>query len=129
MSSSSAAAGTGWRRRTTWPQSTASAMSPFWNRATSAAAGRGGIETHQKTRVTGIEVRDGAVAGVHTDRGFIKSRKVLSAVAGWTTHVTQMVGLRSPLLIYPLQAFVTEPLKPWLDHIIVSASLHMYVSQ
>ena len=40
-----------------------------------------------------------------------------------------MVGLRTPLVIYPLQAFVTEPLKPWLDHIVVSASLHTYVSQ
>ena len=40
-----------------------------------------------------------------------------------------MVGLRTPLVIYPLQAFVTEPLKPWLDHIVVSASLHIYVSQ
>jgi sarcosine oxidase subunit beta len=93
------------------------------------AADRKGVEIHQKTRVTGIEVRDGAVAGVHTDRGFVKTRKVLSAVAGWTTHVTQMVGLRTPLVVHPLQAFVTEPLKPWLDHIVVSASLHIYVSQ
>jgi sarcosine oxidase subunit beta len=92
-------------------------------------ADRKGVEIHQQTRVTGIEVRDGAVAGVHTDRGFVKTRKVLSAVAGWTTHVTQMVGLRTPLVIYPLQAFVTEPYKPWLNHIVVSASLHIYVSQ
>ena len=61
--------------------------------------------------------------------GFVKTSKVLSAVAGWTTHITQMVGLRTPLVIYPLQAFVTEPLKPWLNHIVVSASLHIYVSQ
>ena len=93
------------------------------------AADRRGVEIHQKTRVTGVEVREGAVAGVHTDRGFVKTRKVLSAVAGWTTHITQMAGLRTPLVIYPLQAFVTEPLKPWLDHIVVSASLHTYVSQ
>jgi sarcosine oxidase subunit beta len=92
-------------------------------------ADRRGVEIHQKTRVTGIEVHDGTVAGVHTDRGFVKTRKVLSAVAGWTTHVTKMVGLRTPLVVHPLQAFVTEPLKPWLDHIIVSASLHIYVSQ
>jgi sarcosine oxidase subunit beta len=92
-------------------------------------ADRRGVEIHQQTAVTGIEVRDGAVAGVHTSRGFIKTRKVLSAVAGWTTHTTQMVGLRTPLVIYPLQAFVTEPLKPWLNKIVVSASLHLYVSQ
>jgi sarcosine oxidase subunit beta len=93
------------------------------------AADRRGVEIHQKTRVTSIEIRDGAVLGVHTDRGFVKTRKVLSAVAGWTTHITQMVGLRTPLVVHPLQAFVTEPLKPWLDHIIVSASLHVYISQ
>src|SRR6185436_15795830 len=92
-------------------------------------ADRRGVEIHQQTRVTGIEVRDGAVVGVHTDRGFIKTRKVLSAVAGWTTYIQKMVGLRSPLVIYPLQAMVSEPLKPWLDAIVVSAGLHTYISQ
>ena len=88
-----------------------------------------GVEIHQKTAVTDIEVRDQAVVGVHTDKGFIKTNKVLSAVAGWTTHITPMVGLRTPLVIHPLQAMVTEPLKPWLDRIVVSASMHLYVSQ
>ncbi|MEC8337084.1 MAG: FAD-dependent oxidoreductase [Planctomycetota bacterium] len=92
-------------------------------------AGQRGVEIHQQTAVTGIEVRDGAVCGVHTDKGFIKTKKVLSAVAGWTTSITEMVGLRTPLVIHPLQALVTEPLKPWLNHIVVSASLHLYVSQ
>jgi sarcosine oxidase subunit beta len=93
------------------------------------AADRRGAEIHQKTSVTDIEVRDGEVAGVHTDQGFIKTRKVLSAVAGWTTHITAMVGLRTPLVIHPLQALVSEPLKPWLDTIVVSAGLHLYLSQ
>lgn len=88
-----------------------------------------GVEIHQKTGVSDVEIRDGAVVGVHTDQGFIKTRKVLSAVAGWTTSITAMVGLRTPLVIHPLQALVTEPLKPWLDAIVVSASLHLYVSQ
>ena len=88
-----------------------------------------GAEIHQNTTVTDIELRDGQVIGVHTNRGYIQTRKVLSAVAGWTTHITRMVGLRSPLVIYPLQALVTEPLKPWLHHVVVSASLHLYVSQ
>lgn len=92
-------------------------------------AGQRGVEIHQQTAVTGIEVRDGAVCGVHTDKGFVKTQKVLSAVAGWTTSITEMVGLRTPLVIHPLQALVTEPLKPWLNHIVVSASLHLYVSQ
>ncbi len=92
-------------------------------------AGESGVEIHQQTAVTDIEIRDGAVCGVHTNKGFIKTEKVLSAVAGWTTEITQMVGLRTPLVIHPLQAMVTEPLKPWLNKIVVSASLHLYVSQ
>ena len=92
-------------------------------------AGQHGVEIHQQTAVTDIELDDGAVVGVHTNKGFIKTRKVLSAVAGWTTHITAMVGLRTPLVIHPLQAMVTEPLKPWLNSIVVSASLHLYVSQ
>ena len=92
-------------------------------------AGQHGVEIHQQTAVTDIEIRDGAVCGVHTDKGFIKTKKVLSAVAGWTNSITEMVGLRTPLVIHPLQALVTEPLKPWLNHIVVSASLHLYVSQ
>jgi sarcosine oxidase subunit beta len=92
-------------------------------------ADRRGVEIHQQTAVTDLEVRDGEVIGVHTSKGYVKTRKVLSAVAGWTTHVTRMVGLRTPLVIHPLQAMVSEPLKPWLDPIIVSASLHLYVSQ
>ncbi|NKB70470.1 MAG: FAD-dependent oxidoreductase [Candidatus Latescibacteria bacterium] len=88
-----------------------------------------GVEIHQQTTVTNIEVADGKVAGVHTDRGFIKTNKVLSAVAGWTTQIQEMVGLRTPLVIHPLQALVTEPYKPWLDAIVVSAGLHTYISQ
>ncbi len=92
-------------------------------------ADRAGVEIHQQTEVTDIEIRDHAVIGVHTDKGFIKTGKVLSAVAGWTTAITPMVGLRTPLTVHPLQAVVSEPLKPWLDKIVVSASLHLYVSQ
>jgi sarcosine oxidase subunit beta len=92
-------------------------------------AGQSGVEIHQQTAVTDIEIRDGAVCGVHTNKGFIKTQKVLSAVAGWTTSITKMVGLRTPLVIHPLQAMVSEPLKPWLNKIVVSASLHLYVSQ
>ena len=88
-----------------------------------------GAEVHQQTAVTDIEIREGEVLGVHTDKGFIKTRKVLSAVAGWTTYITEMVGLRTPLVVHPLQALVTEPLKPWLNSIVVSASLHLYMSQ
>ncbi len=92
-------------------------------------ADRMGVEIHQQTEVLGIDVDGGRVNGVQTNRGRIATNKVVSAVAGYTPRVTRMVGLRTPLVIQPLQACVTEPLKPWLDQIVVSANLHLYVSQ
>ena len=88
-----------------------------------------GIEIHQKTEVLGIELESDRIAGVRTSRGTIATRKVLCAVAGSTPRLLDMVGIRSPITIHPLQAMVTEPMKPWLDPIIVSGSLHVYVSQ
>jgi sarcosine oxidase subunit beta len=88
-----------------------------------------GVEIHQQTEVTGIEVAAGRVQGVRTTRGTIKTGKVLSAVAGYTPRITDMVGVRTPIYVHPLQAMVSEPMKPWLDPILVSGSLHIYVSQ
>jgi sarcosine oxidase subunit beta len=96
-------------------------------------ADRRGVEIHQNTEVFTVELEDKGsgptVAGVITNRGRIATRKVLCAVAGSTPRVLNMVGLRSPIYIHPLQAMVSEPVKPWLDPIVVSASLHVYVSQ
>src|ERR1700704_3525672 len=96
-------------------------------------ADRRGVEIHQNTQVLAIELEDHGsgrrVAGVVTNRGRIATRKVLCAVAGYTPRLLAMVGLRSPIYVHPLQAMVSEPLKPWLDPIIVSGSLHVYVSQ
>lgn len=92
-------------------------------------ADRRGVEIHQKTEVLGIDVEDGRVKGVRTNRGHIATPKVLCAVAGSTPRITEMVGIRTPIYIHPLQAMVTEPMKPWLDPIFVSGSLHIYVSQ
>ncbi|MGD2140513.1 MAG: FAD-dependent oxidoreductase [Burkholderiales bacterium] len=92
-------------------------------------ANRRGVEIHQKTEALGIDVEHGKVCAVRTNRGTIQTRKVLCAVAGSTPRLTQMVGLRTPISIHPLQAMVSEPMKPWLDPIIVSGSLHIYVSQ
>jgi sarcosine oxidase subunit beta len=101
--------------------------------AVACGYGRGadqrGVEIHQKTEVLGIDVAGGKVMGVKTNRGYVATPKVLCAVAGFTPRVLDMVGLRSPIYVHPLQAMVTEPMKPWLDPIIVSGSLHVYVSQ
>jgi sarcosine oxidase, subunit beta len=88
-----------------------------------------GVEIHQQTEVTGITLKSGRVTAVQTTRGEIETPRVLCAVAGFTPRLLEMVGLRSPLTIHPLQAMVSEPMKPWLDPIIVSGSLHVYVSQ
>ena len=94
-------------------------------------ADRRGVEIHQQTEVLGIETdaSGSRVTGVLTNRGHIATRKVLCAVAGSTPRLLSMVGLESPISIHPLQAMVSEPVKPWLDPIIVSGSLHVYVSQ
>jgi sarcosine oxidase subunit beta len=96
-------------------------------------ADRRGAEIHQQTEVLAIELeRHGdtmRISGVVTDRGRIATRKVLCAVAGSSPRLLKMVGLDSPIYVHPLQAMVSEPVKPWLDPIIVSGSLHVYVSQ
>jgi sarcosine oxidase subunit beta len=93
------------------------------------AADRLGVEIHPYTEVTGFERSDGRVTAVETNRGRIECGHVVSATAGWSTLVAGMAGLRLPITTHILQAFVTEPLKPFLDVIIVSSQLHVYVSQ
>jgi sarcosine oxidase subunit beta len=88
-----------------------------------------GVEIHQRTEVLGIDVVGGKVTGVQTSRGRIATKKVLCCVAGSTPRILKMVNVRSPIYIHPLQAMVSEPVKPWLDPILVSGSLHIYISQ
>jgi sarcosine oxidase, subunit beta len=88
-----------------------------------------GVEIHQQTEVLSIDIQSGKIAGVKTSRGYISTRKVLCAVAGFTPRILKMVDIPSPIYVHPLQAMVSEPLKPWLDPILVSGSLHIYISQ
>ena len=88
-----------------------------------------GVEIHQQTEVLGIDVQGGKVKGVNTSRGYISTNKVLCAVAGSTPRILKMVDVRTPIYIHPLQAMVSEPVKPWLNPILVSGSLHVYISQ
>jgi sarcosine oxidase, subunit beta len=92
-------------------------------------ADRLGVHIHQLTEVTGITTAQGKVTGVQTTRGPVKTGVVLNATAGWCTTIADMAGVRLPVTTFPLQACVTEPLKPFLNVIIVSGSLHVYVSQ
>jgi len=88
-----------------------------------------GVDIFQSTEVLDIKTEHGKVIGVNTSKGFIATNHVLSAVAGFTPRITEMVDIKTPIVIQPLQACVSEPMKPWLDTILVSGSLHVYVSQ
>jgi sarcosine oxidase subunit beta len=94
-----------------------------------AAAAELGVELHQETEVIGIQRRAGRVIGIETNRGKIACGRVLQAVAGSSSLVARMAGFRLPIRTIPLQACVSEPLKPFLDPIVVSGSLHVYISQ
>jgi sarcosine oxidase subunit beta len=90
---------------------------------------RQGIAIHPHTEVTAIRTANGRVEAVVTNRGTINTPTVVNATAGWCSTVAAMVGIDLPIVTYPLQALVTERLKPFLHHVIVSATLHVYVNQ
>jgi sarcosine oxidase, subunit beta len=92
-------------------------------------ADRGGVEIHPYTEVTGIERSNGRVRGVQTTRGDIECDTVISCTAGWSTLVADLADVPLPITTHILQAFVTEAVKPFLDVIIVSSQMHIYVSQ
>ncbi len=88
-----------------------------------------GVEIHQETEVTGIKVENGRVTGLETSRGPIACDKAMQAVAGLSGQVARLAGFTLPIRTVPLQACVSLPLKPFLDPIIVSGSLHVYITQ
>ncbi len=92
-------------------------------------ADRAGVELHPFTEVTGITRENGRVTGVETPSGRIGAGTVVSATAGWTSTITAMVDLDVPIVTFPLQACVTEPIKPYVHTTISSADLHVYVYQ
>jgi sarcosine oxidase subunit beta len=92
-------------------------------------ADRQGVEIHPYTQVTGIEVENGRATAVQTNRGRVEAGTVISAVAGWSTLVCDLARVRLPITTHILQAFVTEPVKPFLDVVLVSSQMHVYVSQ
>jgi sarcosine oxidase subunit beta len=93
------------------------------------AADAYGVQIHQSTEVTGIDVVDGTVRGVRTNRGDIATPVVVNCTAGWSTLVAGLAGVRLPIQTFPLQAAVTEPVRPFLHSVVVSGTLHVYVSQ
>lgn len=88
-----------------------------------------GCQIHQQTEVQSIETVDDRVVAVNTNRGRIATSTVVNCTAGWASLINAMVGLKMPLVTHPLQAAVTEPVKKFLNAVVVSGSLHVYVSQ
>ena len=103
------------------------------------AANHLGVELHQRTEAvdilcTGGDGQDGKgpggrVVGVRTNRGNISTPVVVNCTAGWASLVSAMAGIRLPIRTHPLEAAVTEPVKQFLPTVVVSGSLHVYVSQ
>jgi heterotetrameric sarcosine oxidase beta subunit len=88
-----------------------------------------GVDIIQNCEVTGIDIENGAVTGVQTSRGAIKTKKIGMTVAGRSGQVAAMAGMRLPIESHVLQAFVTEGLKPIIDHVISFGMGHFYISQ
>ncbi len=88
-----------------------------------------GVDIIQNCEVKGIDIKNGAVTGVQTTRGAIKAKKIGMTVAGRSGQVAAMAGMRLPVESHVLQAFVTEGLKPVIDHVISFGMGHFYISQ
>jgi sarcosine oxidase subunit beta len=88
-----------------------------------------GVDIIENCEVTGFGIADGRVTTIETSRGTIKAKKVGIAVAGNTSRVADMAGLRLPIESHVLQAFVSEGIKPAIDQVITFGAGHFYISQ
>jgi heterotetrameric sarcosine oxidase beta subunit len=93
------------------------------------AADRRGVDIVQNCEVTGIRISNGRVVGVDTARGPIRADKVALAVAGSSSRLAAMAGLRLPIESHVLQAFVSEGVKPLIHQVITFGAGHFYISQ
>ncbi|MEO0545945.1 MAG: sarcosine oxidase subunit beta family protein [Pseudomonadota bacterium] len=99
-----------------------------WGYARKAASM--GVDIIQNCEVTGINrAPSGEVTGVETTRGTIGARQVGVVAAGHTSVLMEMAGVRMPLESYPLQALVSEPVKPVFPCVVMSNAVHAYISQ
>jgi methylglutamate dehydrogenase subunit A len=93
------------------------------------AAHQRGVDIVQNCEVTGFRIERGRVVGVETSRGFVRAAKVGMAVAGNSSRVAALAGLRLPIESHVLQAFVSEGLKPFIDCVVTFGAGHFYISQ
>ena len=88
-----------------------------------------GVDLIQNCEVTGMNIENGKVRGVETSRGTIRAKKIALATAGRSSQTAAMAGMRLPIESHVLQAFVTEGIKPVIDHVISFGMGHFYISQ
>src|SRR5204862_448315 len=93
------------------------------------AADARGVDIIENCEVTAIRTANGHVTGVETSRGDIAADKIAIVAAGHNSVLAAMAGVRLPLQSHPLQALVSEPVKPVLDCVVMSNTVHVYVSQ
>jgi methylglutamate dehydrogenase subunit A len=93
------------------------------------AADRRGVDIVQNCEAIGFRIERGRIAGVETTRGFISAAKVGISVAGSSSRVAAMAGMRLPIESHVLQAFVTEGLKPFINCVVTFGAGHFYISQ
>ncbi|MBW2368905.1 MAG: FAD-dependent oxidoreductase [Deltaproteobacteria bacterium] len=99
-----------------------------WGLARGAA--KHGAHIHQQTEATGIETKNGKVVAVNTDRGKIMTPKVLNAAGGYSAAIAyHLLGIKLPISVLTIQAMVTQPLKPLLNHVVSSGAYHAYANQ
>jgi len=92
-------------------------------------ADRRGVDIIENCEVTGLKIEGGNVLGVETTQGFIAAKKVGMSVAGNSSRVAAMAGMRLPIETHVLQAFVSESLKPVIDCVVTFGAGHFYISQ
>jgi methylglutamate dehydrogenase subunit A len=93
------------------------------------AASRLGVDIIEQCAVTGLRHAAGRIQGVDTQRGFIGADTVCLAVAGYSSQLAALAGLRLPIESHVLQAFVSEAVKPLLDVVLTYGAGHFYISQ
>ena len=89
-----------------------------------------GVHIHQQTEATAIHTSNGRITGVDTSRGRVKSPRVLVSAGGYSAGIIhRMLGIKLPIAVLTIQAMVTQPLKPLLDHVVSSGAYHCYANQ
>ncbi len=99
-----------------------------WGLARGAA--KLGVEIHQQTEATGIQTKNGKVTAVVTDKGLINCKQCLVSAGGYSAALIHgFLGIKLPISVLTIQAMVTQPIKPLLDHVVSSGAYHCYANQ